>query len=46
MTYEGIGLSNTDQRLKTLYGDNQHFSLQNGAVRGVIITMKIPWHTK
>ena len=43
---EGIGLSNTDQRLKTLYGANQHFSLQNGAKSGVIIKMKIPWHTK
>jgi anti-sigma regulatory factor (Ser/Thr protein kinase) len=44
-SYKGIGLANTAARLKTLYGDNQRFSLcsQNGG--GCEVTLELPFRT-
>ena len=38
----GIGLANTAERLKTLYGDNQRFSLQSAEEGGYEVTIEIP----
>ncbi|HEX8117612.1 MAG TPA: histidine kinase [Pyrinomonadaceae bacterium] len=39
----GIGLANTIERLKRLYGAEQRFELSNGAGRGVTATFVIPF---
>lgn len=40
---EGIGLTNTRERLKQLYGDHARLSLQNRP-RGVLATIQLPLH--
>jgi signal transduction histidine kinase len=40
---EGIGLANTVERLKRLYGDGHRFELRNGAGRGVTASVVIPF---
>jgi two-component system, LytTR family, sensor kinase len=40
---KGIGLANTAERLKTLYGDNQRFSLQSAEKGGYEVTIEIPF---
>jgi two-component system, LytTR family, sensor kinase len=40
---KGIGLSNTAERLKTLYGDHQRFSLQSQEKGGYEVTIEIPF---
>lgn len=40
---KGIGLANTAERLKTLYGDNQRFSLQSQQAGGYEVTIEIPF---
>jgi hypothetical protein len=39
----GIGLSNTEERLKTLYGDNHRFSLRSPEIGGYEVTIEIPF---
>ena len=43
MPYKGIGLANTAERLKTLYGDNQCFSLRSPEAGGYEVTIDIPF---
>jgi two-component system, LytTR family, sensor kinase len=42
ITSKGIGLSNTGERLKTLYGDNHRFSLRSPLIGGCEVTIEIP----
>jgi two-component sensor histidine kinase len=44
-TRNGLGLSNTADRLEKLYGPGQRFSLQNIAGGGLRTTIEIPFHT-
>jgi two-component system, LytTR family, sensor kinase len=39
---KGIGLANTAERLKTLYGDDQHFMAQSAETGGYEVTIDIP----
>lgn len=41
----GIGLSNTRQRLNQLYGEEQAFTLANQSSGGLLVNIKIPFHT-
>jgi two-component system LytT family sensor kinase len=43
MPSKGVGLSNTAERLKTLYGDNQRFSLRSLEAGGYEVTIDIPF---
>src|SRR5436309_1522471 len=40
---EGIGLANTSERLKHLYGSEHRFDLRNGAEGGLTVTITIPF---
>jgi len=40
---KGIGLTNTAERLRTLYGDNQHFSLRSPDAGGYEVTIELPF---
>jgi two-component system LytT family sensor kinase len=42
---EGIGLSNTRDRLRQLYGERQMFELQNVPSGGLLARVTIPFHT-
>jgi two-component system, LytTR family, sensor kinase len=42
-TSEGIGLANTGERLKHLYGANHRFELSNGAKGGMVASIAIPF---
>ena len=44
VTRGGVGLSNTKERLRQLYGDLQSFALDHSASGGVLVTMEIPIH--
>ncbi|MEE8576537.1 MAG: histidine kinase [candidate division Zixibacteria bacterium] len=39
---DGIGLENTQARLKQLYGDDHHFSIKNAVEHGVEVLIAIP----
>ena len=39
---QGVGLANTRERLKRLYGDRQRFELNNDPAGGLIVTIEIP----
>lgn len=41
---EGIGLSNTRERLKHLYGATQSFTLQRDKAGGMVASVVIPYH--
>ena len=41
----GIGLRNTQERLRQLYGDDQSFTLQNADGGGALATVTLPYHT-
>lgn len=41
----GIGLANTRARLAQLYGDDQSLTLDENAVGGTIVTIRLPFHT-
>jgi two-component sensor histidine kinase len=41
---EGIGLSNTRERLRASFGDDHRFSLGGGAQGGAVARMDIPFH--
>ena len=43
---EGIGLSNTRQRLRQLYGEGQNLDLQPRDSGGVLVRITIPFRTK
>jgi two-component system LytT family sensor kinase len=43
---EGIGLANTVDRLRHLYGDNQRFELVNGVNGGTVATVTIPFQAR
>ena len=40
---KGIGLTNTAERLRTLYGDKQRFSLRSPDVGGYEVTIELPF---
>jgi two-component system, LytTR family, sensor kinase len=40
----GIGLTNTAERLKRLYGGSDCMEIRNGSTRGVVVTLKVPFH--
>lgn len=42
-TREGIGLSNTRERLRASYGDDQRLTLESGAGGGVVARLDIPY---
>jgi two-component system LytT family sensor kinase len=39
----GVGLSNTVERLEQLYGNNHHFQLQNRGEGGLQVVMELPF---
>lgn len=41
----GLGIHNTQKRLKQLYGDKQEFRLRNRKDRGAAASVKLPFHT-
>jgi two-component system, LytTR family, sensor kinase len=41
---KGLGLANTETRLKRLYGAAHHFDLRNNPDGGLIVTLEIPFH--
>jgi LytS/YehU family sensor histidine kinase len=40
---EGIGLSNTRERLHTMYGSEHVFQLGEAMEGGLRVTLEIPW---
>lgn len=44
-TSGGVGLHNTRERLRALYGTNQHFALGPAPGGGVIAHLSLPFHT-
>jgi two-component sensor histidine kinase len=45
ITSNGIGLSNSAERLKRLYGPDQEFTIRNADRGGAIVSLKLPYHT-
>ena len=41
----GIGLTNTAERLRQLYGHPHGLTLANGTGRGLTVTLRLPFHT-
>ncbi len=39
----GVGLKNTEERLRALYGKHYSFNLSANAPTGCIVELKIPW---
>jgi two-component system LytT family sensor kinase len=42
----GIGLANTQARLRELYGPNQQFAFAKGQPRGCTVEIHLPFHTE
>lgn len=42
---KGLGLANTETRLKQLYGADHLFDLSNDPAGGLLVTLEIPFHT-
>jgi sensor histidine kinase YesM len=40
----GIGLTNTDERLKQFYNDDYELCLDNTSDGGLCVTVKLPYH--
>jgi two-component system, LytTR family, sensor kinase len=45
-TNHGIGLSNTARRLEQLYGADQEFAMRNADRGGLLVSIKLPYHSK
>lgn len=45
VTTERVGLANTRDRLRLLYGDSQRFEVRNSDEGGVIAEIQLPWRT-
>jgi signal transduction histidine kinase len=43
--FKGVGLTNVRNRLKEMYGDNQHFSFANQETAGCKATVVLPYQT-
>lgn len=43
---QGIGLSNTQARLRELYGTQQQFSFGKDEPRGCVVEVRLPFHTE
>lgn len=41
----GIGLANTRDRLRALYGEEQSLTIERGASGGTVVSINIPFHT-
>ena len=41
----GIGLQNTLERLRALYGNDYLFSIENRSPTGLAVTIRIPYRT-
>jgi sensor histidine kinase YesM len=39
----GIGLSNTLERLRALYGEHYEFTFGNRSPQGLAVTFRLPW---
>ncbi len=39
---KGVGLANTEARLKRLYGSDHRFDLSNAPTGGLVVTLEIP----
>ncbi|HYY59057.1 MAG TPA: histidine kinase [Pyrinomonadaceae bacterium] len=46
VTGDGIGLSNTAERLSQLYGSEHRFSLQSSPGGGLLVHVEVPFHTR
>jgi two-component system, LytTR family, sensor kinase len=42
---DGVGLANTRERLRHLYGDKASFALTAGNSGGAVATITLPWHS-
>jgi LytS/YehU family sensor histidine kinase len=42
----GIGLPNTEARLRELYGTDQRFSFSKAEPRGCLVELRLPFHTE
>jgi two-component system, LytTR family, sensor kinase len=42
----GIGLANTQARLRELYGEDQQFTFSRGEPRGCTVEVRLPFHTE
>jgi len=42
----GVGLRNTEARLRQLYGDGQSFALRDASAGGAVATIRLPYHTR
>jgi len=42
----GVGLSNTQERLKQLYGARQTFDIANAPSQGTVVRLTLPFHTE
>jgi LytS/YehU family sensor histidine kinase len=43
---KGVGLTNTERRLKALYGERATLVAEHRIPRGVQVTVKLPFHTE
>ena len=41
-TYSGVGLKNTESRLRAFYDDNYSFTIENIAPKGALVTLLLP----
>lgn len=41
----GVGLRNTQERLRQLYGERQAFEIDNGPLQGAVARVSLPYHT-
>jgi LytS/YehU family sensor histidine kinase len=42
---KGLGLANTRERLRQLYGSDHRFELANGSGQGLIVTVEVPFNS-